>query len=108
MLSQEERTICIEAILEVYDTKVQTARPSARFPHITFEDAYAISAGVAARQQAATKKRRYLTEPPSEYNAPAETAAVGNLGEEELSEEAIARQKARKKKKGFFDGLFGS
>ena len=61
----------------------------------------------AARQLAATKKRRYLTEPPSEYNKPAETAEMGNLGEEELSEEAIARQKAQKKKKGFFDGLFG-
>ena len=56
MLSQEERTICIEDILDVYDTKVQTVRPSARFPHITFEDAYAISAGVAERQQAAGSK----------------------------------------------------
>ncbi|MGB1252677.1 MAG: fumarylacetoacetate hydrolase family protein [Candidatus Promineifilaceae bacterium] len=56
MLTQEERNQCVESILEVYDTKVQTLRPSARFSHITFEDAYAISGAVAARQQAAGSK----------------------------------------------------
>ncbi|MEM7803016.1 MAG: 2-oxo-hepta-3-ene-1,7-dioate hydratase [Chloroflexota bacterium] len=47
MLSQEERQICIDALLEANKTKVQTQRPSARYPHIEFEDAYAISRGVA-------------------------------------------------------------
>lgn len=56
MLTQEERDICVAAILEVYETKVQTVRPSARYPQIDFEDAYAISGEVARRQQAAGSK----------------------------------------------------
>ena len=56
MLTEQQRNECIEAILEVYDTKVQTLRPSVRFDEITFEDAYAISGGVARRQQAAGSK----------------------------------------------------
>ena len=52
-MTQEERSVCVEAILEAYETKVQTLRPSARYPEITFEDAYGISAEVARRQQAA-------------------------------------------------------
>ncbi len=47
MLTSEERQTCIDALLEANKTKVQTLRPSARYSHITFDDAYAISRGVA-------------------------------------------------------------
>ena len=56
MLSNVQRQQCIEALLEANKTKVQTTRPSARFPEIEFDDAYAISAEVAKRQQAAGAK----------------------------------------------------
>lgn len=51
MLSQSQRQQCADAILEANQTKVQTTRPSALFPNIGFDDAYAISAEVAKRQQ---------------------------------------------------------
>ncbi|MEM8860413.1 MAG: fumarylacetoacetate hydrolase family protein [Chloroflexota bacterium] len=47
MLTPEERQVCVDAILEANKTKVQTLRPSARYPHIDFDDAYAISRAVA-------------------------------------------------------------
>ncbi len=56
MLTDTERSQVIEALLEANRTRVQTTRPSALFPHIEFEDAYAISAAVARRQQAAGAK----------------------------------------------------
>ncbi|WP_420628014.1 2-oxo-hepta-3-ene-1,7-dioate hydratase [Candidatus Leptofilum sp.] len=49
MLTEIERTQVVEALLAANKTKVQTTRPSALFPHIEFEDAYAISAEVAKR-----------------------------------------------------------
>lgn len=52
MLTEAERQQCVEALLEANKTKVQTTRPSALFPEIEFDDAYAISAEVAKRQQA--------------------------------------------------------
>ncbi len=59
----------------------------------------------AKRQQVSVQKRRYLTEPPDDYRKPAETAEAGVLGEEELSQAAIARNK--RKKKSIFDRIFG-
>ena len=59
------------------------------------------------RLQAASKRRRYLTEPPSEYQAPAETAAVGEVGEEELSEAALDKLRNSKNKKSFLERIFG-
>lgn len=56
MLTQTERTQIVEALLEANRTKVQTTRPSALFPTIEFEDAYAISAEVARRTVAAGAK----------------------------------------------------
>ena len=56
MLTETERDQAAEAILQVYQTKSQTTRPSALYPHIEFDDAYAISAEVARRQQAAGAK----------------------------------------------------
>ena len=47
MLTPAERQQCVEALLEANKTKVQTTRPSALFPEIEFDDAYAISAEVA-------------------------------------------------------------
>ena len=49
MLTDSERAQIVEALLEANKTKVQTVRPSALFPHIEFEDSYAISAEVARR-----------------------------------------------------------
>lgn len=56
MLSASERQKCVEALLEANHTKVQTTRPSALYPDIEFEDAYAISAEVARREQEAGAK----------------------------------------------------
>jgi len=53
MLTESERNEVATALLQAQETKRQTTRPSARFPHIDFTDAYAISAAVAARKIAA-------------------------------------------------------
>ncbi|MDJ0755062.1 MAG: hypothetical protein QNJ45_16185 [Ardenticatenaceae bacterium] len=47
MLTESERSQVVEALLQANQTKIQTTRPSALFPHIEFEDSYAISAAVA-------------------------------------------------------------
>ncbi len=49
--------------------------------------------------------RKHLSEPPLEYRAPAETAAYGDVGEDEIKKERRLRAEARKKngKKGFKD-----
>ena len=49
--------------------------------------------------------RKLLSEPPLDYRAPAETAAYGDLGEDEAKKERRMRAEARKKKgkKGFKD-----
>jgi hypothetical protein len=44
--------------------------------------------------------RRYLSEPPLEYRAPAQTAATGDLGEDEVKKER-ERKAAARKNKGF-------
>jgi len=49
MLTAEERNQVVEALLEANQTKVQTTRPSALYPHIEFEDSYWISGEVARR-----------------------------------------------------------
>ena len=56
MLTEYERRQVVEALLKANVAKVQTTRPSALYPHIQFEDAYAISAEVARRQQEAGAK----------------------------------------------------
>lgn len=56
MLSESERTEIVEALLKANETKVQTKRPSLRFPHIEFEDSYAISGEVSRRLQASGSK----------------------------------------------------
>lgn len=56
MLTESERNQAVEALIEANKTKVQTTRPSALFPHIEFEDSYAISAEVARRTVAAGAK----------------------------------------------------
>ena len=53
MLTDSQRAQIVAAILEANRTKTQTTRPSALFPEISFEDAYAISAEVARRTQEA-------------------------------------------------------
>lgn len=56
MLTDSERNQVVEALLEANKTKVQTIRPSALFPHIEFDDSYAISAEVAQQTIAAGAK----------------------------------------------------
>jgi 2-oxo-hept-3-ene-1,7-dioate hydratase len=56
MLSNEERTKVVDSLLEAHRTKIQTTRPSALYPDIEFEDAYAISAEFAQRQADAGEK----------------------------------------------------
>ena len=56
MLTEVERKEVVAALLKANQEKVQTKRPSAIYPHIDFEDAYAISGEVARRQQAAGAK----------------------------------------------------
>lgn len=60
----------------------------------------------AARLDPNRKKRRYLTEPPDEYNKPAETAEVGATGEEELSEAQLAKRKRDASKDSIFSTIF--
>lgn len=47
MLTDAERQTVVDALIEANQTKIQTTRPSARYPQIDFEDAYAISGAVA-------------------------------------------------------------
>ena len=56
MLTTEERSQIVDSLEEAHRTKIQTTRPSAIFPNIEFEDAYAISAEFAQRQVAAGEK----------------------------------------------------
>lgn len=56
MLTEEERMVVVDALMEAHRTKVQAKRPSELYPQIEFEDSYAISAGVAQRMQAAGSK----------------------------------------------------
>ena len=53
-------------------------------------------------RQQGIEKRKYLTQPPDEYNVPAETAEVGVVGETESADGS----EAKKKKKLFDGGLF--
>ncbi|MGB0389357.1 MAG: fumarylacetoacetate hydrolase family protein [Ardenticatenaceae bacterium] len=56
MLTEGDRSKVVEALLKANAEKVQTTRPSALYPDIEFEDAYAISGEVARRQQEAGAK----------------------------------------------------
>jgi 2-oxo-hept-3-ene-1,7-dioate hydratase len=56
MLSNEDRRKIVEALLDANVTKVQTTRPSALYPDIEMDDAYAISSEVARRQMEAGAK----------------------------------------------------
>lgn len=49
------------------------------------------------------KVRRYLTQPPVEYQQPAQTAAIGEVGEREDDP-----KRRKKKKKSLLKGIFGS
>jgi 2-oxo-hept-3-ene-1,7-dioate hydratase len=56
MLSNEDRRKIVEALLDANVTKVQTTRPSALYPDIDMDDAYAISSEVARCQMEAGAK----------------------------------------------------
>lgn len=47
--------------------------------------------------QGSSTERKYLSEPPLEYRAAAETAAAGELGEDELKKERRRKAESRKK-----------
>jgi hypothetical protein len=48
-------------------------------------------------KQGSPTKRKYLSEPPLEYRAPAQTAAVDDIGEDEFKKERRIKRMARKK-----------
>ncbi|MGI9365394.1 MAG: hypothetical protein ACR2O8_09450 [Rhizobiaceae bacterium] len=52
-------------------------------------------------QQPTIPTRKYLTQPPTEYRVPAETAPIGVMGEEENGNAGVPN----KKQKGLLDGL---
>lgn len=52
---------------------------------------------LAANRQGDPGVRRYLSEPPLEYRAPAETAPVNDIGEDEDKKEARRKANSRKK-----------
>lgn len=54
-------------------------------------------------QQPTIPTRKYLTQPPTEYRVPAESAPAGVVGEQEEFNSGIPK----KKKKGLLDGIFG-
>ena len=53
---------------------------------------------IAANTQVTGGKRRYLSEPPTEYRQPSATAPVGELGEDEVKKERRLKAQARKGK----------
>lgn len=61
-------------------------------------DANALGSSAGPGRGATGGTRTYLTDPPSEYNQPAETAVAGELGETEATKER-ARKKAQGKGK---------
>ncbi len=52
---------------------------------------------LAANKQGDPTSRKYLSEPPLEYRAPAETAPVNDIGEDEDKKEAKRKANSRKK-----------
>lgn len=56
MLSEKDRQIAVDGLLESHRTKVQGRRPSEMFPEIEIADSYAISSAVAAAKVAAGAK----------------------------------------------------
>ncbi|MFP1633036.1 hypothetical protein ACLB6G_14990 [Zhengella sp. ZM62] len=51
----------------------------------------------AESQQGSPVSRKYLSEPPLEYRVPAQTAAVGELGEDEADKERRLKAESRRK-----------
>lgn len=51
---------------------------------------------LAAQRQGSPTTRRYLSEPPLDYRAPAATAAVDDVGEDELKKERRRKAEAKK------------
>jgi hypothetical protein len=58
---------------------------------------------IAANSQVTSGKRRYLSEPPTEYRQPSDTAPVGELGEDEVKKERRLKAQARKGKSSWAD-----
>lgn len=56
MLSENEREAAVQRLIRANEEKKQAVRPSATWPEITIEDAYAISSEVARRRMAAGAK----------------------------------------------------
>lgn len=58
---------------------------------------------LAANTQVTGGKRRYLSDPPTEYRQPSDTAPVGDLGEDEAKKERRLKAQARKGKSSWAD-----
>jgi hypothetical protein len=57
----------------------------------------AYKARLAETKQGSETRRKYLSEPPLTYRQPAETAPVGDIGEDEFKKQRRAKAAARKK-----------
>lgn len=55
---------------------------------------------LAENRQGSPTSRKYLSEPPLDYRQPADTATVGDVGEDELKKERRRKAEARKKAGG--------
>jgi hypothetical protein len=60
----------------------------------------AFNKALAEKNQGSPTTRKYLSEPPLAYRTPAETAAVGDVGEDELKKERRIKKAAQKKGTG--------
>ena len=71
-----------------------------RLPNLAVIDDPDVTVQQTSREGLASMERTYLTDPPTEYRRPAETAAYGDLGETEATKE-------RRRKKANSDGKGG-
>lgn len=71
-----------------------------RLPNLAVIDDPDVTVQQTSREGLASMERTYLTDPPTEYRQPAETAAYGDLGETEATKE-------RRRKKANSDGKGG-
>ncbi len=88
---------------EVVDTRTSTAPAAVRNARGDVVDTFngngkqtreEFNRRIAENKQGSATSRRYLSEPPTEYRKPAETAPVGDVGEEEWRKEQRRKAEA--------------
>lgn len=71
-----------------------------RLPNLAVQEDPDVTVRASIHQQGSTTKRVYLTDPPTEYRRPAETAEYGELGETEATKERRRKKAAGADDKG--------